>query len=171
MGIRESLNKNPHITTGVTIGIISIALIFILWQIFGGESVPKPITQMYYTVDDGQTRFVDDAQKISPFDKDGKQAVRVYIYSCDNKSTNFVAYLERLTPAAKKRIETARAATPNPNQPPTVDVDFIEAEGTEVKKPGETKWVKRNSVDGSKITSITCPDGKNDSLSIVLPQD
>ena len=57
MGIRESLNKNPAITTGATIGIIVIALIFILYQIFGGDGAPKPITEMYYTVDDGATRI------------------------------------------------------------------------------------------------------------------
>lgn len=171
MGIRESLNKNPQITTGVTIGIIVIALGFIFYQIFGGESMPKPITQMYYTTDEGATRFADDAGKLAPFDKDGKEAVRCYIYSCDDKKTDFVAYLERLTPVAKKKIEEARAKNTNPNQPPTVDTDFLEAEGTEVKKPGTGKWVKRNSNEGAQITMVTCPGGNNDKLQIVLPQD
>lgn len=171
MGIRESLNRNPSITTGITIGIIVVALGFIIWQIVGGDSAPKPITQMYYTTDDGATKFVDDAAKLCPYQKDGKDAVRCYVYSCDDKSTSFVAYLERLTQATKKKIEDARAVAKNPNQPPTVDTDFLEAEGTEVKKPGSGKWIRRNSAEGAKITSVTCPNGNNEKLMIVLPQD
>ena len=37
MGIRQTLNENPTITTGVTAGVIVLALIFIVWQAIGGR--------------------------------------------------------------------------------------------------------------------------------------
>lgn len=176
MGIRETLNQNPAITTGVTIGIIVIALGFIVWQIIGGDGSPNAVTEMYYTTDDGANYFADDANKLSPFQHEGKEAVRCYVFTCDDRKTQFVAYLERLTPDAKKKMEAAmeaqKKADPN-NQggPPPVDTEYIAQEGTEVKKPGAPKWVRRNSTEGEKVIQPTCPDGKNDKLNIVLPND
>lgn len=174
MGIRETLNQNPAITTGVTIGIIVIALGAIIWQLVGGDGMPDAITEMYYTVDDGATYFADDANKIAPFDKDGKEAVKCYVFTCDDKKTKFVAYLERLTPEAKKKMEAAieaqKKADPNAANTIPMDTDIITMEGTEVKKPGAgNKWVKRTTPEGEKITQPQCPDGKNENLNIVLP--
>ena len=35
MGLRETLNKNPLITTWATVGIVVLALIIIGWQLIG----------------------------------------------------------------------------------------------------------------------------------------
>lgn len=181
MGIRESLNQNPAITTGVTIGIIVAALFWpfprwgIVWQLFGSDDMPGEVTEMYYTTDDGANYFADDVHKLSPFTHDGKEAVRCYVYTCDNGKTKFVAYLERLTQDAKKKMEAAqealKKADPNQPPPPGTDTEIIQQEGTEVKKPGDAKWVKRNTPEGDKIIQPTCPDGKNENLNIVLPND
>ncbi len=180
MGIRETLNQNPAITTGVTIGIIVIALGFIGWQVLSGDGAPSAVTKMYYTVDDGATYFADDANKLSPFDHEGKPAVRCYVFTCDKKKSQFVAYLERLTPEAQKKMAAALEAqkkavptAPGANVPGPFgpETDFIAQEGTEVKKPGAPKWFKRNSVEGEKAVQPSCPDGKNEMLDIVLPGD
>ena len=81
MGIRETLNKNPGITTGATAGIILLAVGFIIYQLSGGGT-PSVATKAYFTIDDGKTWFSDDINKVPPFDKDGKQAVKAYVYEC-----------------------------------------------------------------------------------------
>jgi hypothetical protein len=170
VGIREQLNQNPAITTGITIGIIVIALGFIVWQIFGGQGGPSAVTEMYYTVDDGQTYFSDDATKVAPFDYNGKEAVRAYVFKCaDGKE--FVAYLERMNKDVKAKYEEALKAQqdPNNNGQAMMDAEMLAMEGTEVKKPGDPKWHKRQSAEAEKITMINCPDGNNAALEIVLP--
>ena len=62
-------------------------------------------TRTRTTVDDGATYFPDDANKIPPFTKDGKEAVRARVFSCDGGKTKYVAYLERITPKAKAAID------------------------------------------------------------------
>lgn len=178
MGIRETLNKNPAIATGITIGIIVLAIAFpkygILWYIPPFDSVfsdtPGPVTEMYYTIDDGATWFEDKAEKQAPFDKDGKQAVRVYLFSCDEKKTNFVGYLERLTPEAKAKAEALQKKSES-DPSAMSEMDMVLQDGVEVKRKGDAKWVKRNSPEGEKISQPICPDGKTDKLEIVLPND
>src|SRR5690554_2534860 len=54
VGIRETLNQNPGITTGVTAGIIVLALIFIVISMFSSNRPPR-YDNYYFTVDDGAT--------------------------------------------------------------------------------------------------------------------
>lgn len=178
MGIRETLNKNPGIATGVTIAIIVLAIAFpkygILWYIPPFSSVfddtPGPITHLYYTTDDGATWFEDKADKHAPFDKDGKQAVRVYLFSCDGKKTKFVGYLERLTPDAKAKAEALQKKIES-DPAAMMEMESIMQDGYEVKKKGDAKWVKRNTPEGDAIIQPSCPDGKTDNLEVVLPND
>lgn len=167
MGIRETLNKNPGITTGATAGIIVLALIFILWQtgIFGDSTGIQ--TEAYYTIDDGTTYFADDVNKIPPFEKDGKQAVRAYVYECPG-SDPFVAYLERYTPQAKKAMEAAASQT-DPNSNPMLMED-VQMTGLEVKKPGDKAWVRQaNAPAAAKVMELKCPDGTTEGLELVMP--
>lgn len=165
MGIRETLNNNPAITTGATLLIIVFAIAFIIYSSTGGGT-PKPPTKAYFTVDDGKTWFPDDITLIPPFDKDGKQAVRAHIFSCKGGDEPFVAYLERHTPEAKATLEKYRA---NPDQAPP-DGMLIADTGTEVKKPGVGNWVSMaNYQKYAEITNINCPDGKLENLVPVLP--
>ena len=86
MGIRETLNKNPSITTGVTIGIIVVALVAIIYQAMGNRPNLTP-PRLYYTTDDGKNWFDEEASKIPPFDHKGAQAVRVYVFKCGPDGT------------------------------------------------------------------------------------
>ncbi len=157
MGVRETLNKQPAITTGATIGIIVIALGFIIWQVVGGGNHIRIPTKAYYTVDDGATYFKDDINLIAPFDHDGKQAVKADVFKCPSGG-EFVGYLERYTPDAKKIIEDSR------NHPNTDDFGkAAEASqrGLEVKAPstGDQGWVKTYLPAATKVVTIHCPDG------------
>lgn len=176
MGLRETLNRNPAIVTGGTLAIIVIAVGFIIYSTLG-SSAPKAPTKAYYTVDDGATYFSDDAGKLAPFDYEGKQAVKARVFKCaDGKP--FVAFLERYTPDAKKKLEEARAsAAASSGQQPArspMDVQAIAMAaqmGLEVKKPGgDGQWFKIMDIQNSpKITRPACPDGKSDGLEPVNP--
>src|SRR5688572_33348545 len=104
MGIRQTLNENPIITTAGAAGIILIAIIFIIWQGCGGSTPAgsAPPTKMWFTTDDGNTRFVDEINKLPPFThSDGKVAVRAKVFKCGDGEP-FVNHLEKYNDADKK---------------------------------------------------------------------
>ena len=167
MGIRETLNKNPGLTTGVTAGIILLALVFIIWQVSGGGG-PSISTQAWYTIDDGKTWFADDANKIPPFQHEGKTAYRVYVYKCaDGKE--FVSHLERYTPEAQKVLTEAQKKGAEAD--PSI-LEMVYMNGVEVKDPGtgDKGWVKQaNYAVASKITEPRCASGNQEGLEAVAP--
>ena len=63
--------------------------------------------------------------RVPPFELDGKQAVGVMVYSCDEGKTRFVGYLYRYTPEGKARVE--EMIKQHRAGPPV---------GLEVKRPG-----------------------------------
>ncbi|WP_428939559.1 hypothetical protein [Fontivita pretiosa] len=172
MGIRETLNQNPAFTTGATALIILVALGIIVYQLVGGGDNTAEFTagKAYFTIDDGKTWFADDASKLPPFEHQGKPAYLAFVYTYDGGKTKFVAYLQRYTPEAKKRIEEARA------KGPAGELASVEAlSGIEVKLPGTgddpKNWVKRTDPAAAKITEIRPPPGVSpDALEQVLPQ-
>ena len=165
MGIRQTLNDNPVVTTSVT-GVIIVAAIFFLFRSAcsgpgggGDRTVP---TKEYFSVDDGATYFPEDAKTVPPFQHQGKTAYRVKVYKCPD-GTTFVNHLERFSEADKKRMEAALAAQPaggDPKNPMPPDA-FVLAGNMEIKKPGGKEWVKMS--DGvEKYLSVLrpkCPDG------------
>lgn len=154
MGIRETLNKNPQITTGVTAGIILLALLVIVWQILpgGGGGGAAGNFKRYYTTDTSseaaalKAKFLDDPTKIPPFQKDGKDAVGVIVFSCDEGKTEKVAYFYRYPAASKKRMEDINAkieAARKANQPPPPEAMMMGADMAEqeILLVGQTKWL------------------------------
>lgn len=174
MGIREKLNENPAITTGATIGIIVIALIFIGYQIFSSNNTGQIQTEGWYTTDDSSPEaamaalFEDDINKIPPFQKDGKNAYRAYVFSCDGGKTKWIAYLQRYTDEAKKKIEAA-TADPNKAAEPGM-MEMVQMTGLEVKKPGPAAWIKSSDYEKSRtVVEVKCPDGTLDNIEAVSP--
>ena len=159
MGIRETLNENPRLTTGITIGIIALVLLVIVYQMFGssGPSGAGGVTgggsKLYFSDDDGKTYFADDRNKVPPFDHSGKEACRAHVVKCDGKT--FVNYIERFSPEAKKRMEAVNAK--GPNLDPTV-IEEIRYSGLEVKKPGETTWIKMSDPKFTQTIRPKCAD-------------
>lgn len=155
MSLRETINKNPKQTTAITAGIIAVAFLLIIWQACSGGG--GGVGQSYYTIDDGKTYFVDASNKIPPFMKDGKEAVRAHVFVCPGGQP-FVGYLEKYSPQDKKMMEdaiagkappaayagyTGQAMVKKPNMPPTAWVPLM---------PGTTQIY-------SQIVQVTCPDG------------
>ena len=145
MGIRETLNQNPRIVTGVTAAIIVIALVFIFWPSSGGPtgdgSGATGVGHAFYSNDDGQHWFQDDVHKLPPFQKDGKDVYKAAVYRCPD-GKQFVARLERYTDDAKKKVEALNAPGNSKNQDPTV-MENIEMTGVEVRAPGTPRGSRR----------------------------
>jgi hypothetical protein len=167
MGIRETLNQKPGITTGATAGIILVALGIIVWQLVGtGSSTTGGGTgKLYFSDDDGKSWFADDAAKLPPFDHNGKPAYEAAVYTCDGGKTKYVAFLRRYTEDAKKKITEAHAKA-NPSGPPDPAAQMAQATGAEVKLPGTgddaKNWVKQTDPNFSKIADAHCKDGKSE---------
>lgn len=150
MGIRETLNKNPAITTVGTIVVILIALGLITWEMLP-KSPPQIKAGLYYTDDDGQSTFVDLMNKNPPFDHGGKKAVMAGVFTCSGKQ--FVAFVQKYTDDMKATMDD-----PNHGDISSSDMDS----NTMVKKPGDgdDKWVALSSKAGKELKyNVKCPDG------------
>ena len=164
MGIREKLNENPIITTVLTIVILLGAGAYIIMRFMnhGSSNAPKIPTKAYYSDDDGSTWFVDDANKIPPFDHGGKQAVRAILFRCGKDGRPFVQRLEEYDQEVQEKIK-AQLKAEHPMSP--VAAQFMFVEGTMVKKPGGKEWIKLkpNDADSAKawteVMNAKCPDG------------
>ena len=159
MGLRETLNDNPRLTTGITAGIIIVVLAFILWPSGGGGgSGPTDLSeaQVWFTNDDGKTWFADSANKVPPFDHKGKPAYRAYVYKCAGKDP-FVNHMERYTPAAQKKLQALYDQKKPIHDP--IAILQIQQEGMEVKSPGDANWVKMSDPKSEKVLQPKCPGG------------
>ena len=157
MGIRESINKNPTITAAVTGGIILLAMVFILWNTCSsGGGGADAVGKTFFSIDDGKTFYPDDANKIPPYTKDGKQAVRAHVFTCDGGKTKFVGYLEMYTPEEKKMMEDAIAG----KAPAAVYAGYTGQ--AMVKRPGAPKWIKLmpgSTTAYQQTVQVQCPGG------------
>ena len=161
MGIREQLSRNRWLGVAVGGGALLLGCAFICVQLLAGGPAAAP-DAAFFTVDDGKTWFEADASNIPPFQYEGKEAVRAYVFECDGKP--FVNHLERYAPQARKAVEqmaaAAKAGTPLPP----------EAAGAnpEVKKPGAKDWVSAsNYAKSGSILKVKCPDGKGDPVPVM----
>jgi hypothetical protein len=130
---------------------------------FGGGEIAPPAHQAYFSTDDGASWFTDSEDKIPPFQKDGKPAYRVYLYSCDAGATKFVGYMQRFTADAKAKIEQSQTLTGEALDAEAAAIGQARLAGEEVKKPktGDTDkaWLKRSTRDGDVISRPMCPNG------------
>ena len=158
MGLRETLNENPRLTTGLTAGIIVIVLAFILWPSGGGGGggAGTRDSEIYFSIDDGKSWFADSARKVPPFQKDGKEAVRARVFKSGGKDA--VNHLERYTPDAAKKLQALYDAN-KPMNDPTL-FEQITQNGLEVKKPGDAKWTKMSDPNVGKIVAPKDPNAE-----------
>ena len=106
--------------------------------IWANRGVPERVTEVYYSDDDGKTFFVDDVDKVYPFDRNGKPAYRAYVYRCGDQPP-FVHYLGRYTDKAKARMAELSAKTDDPEA--VGELARLRNTAIEVKKPGDANWV------------------------------
>jgi hypothetical protein len=155
MGIREALNRRPKLAAVVGIGLCAVAVPIMIWA--NSSGVPGRASKAYYSDDDGKTFFSDDIDKLYPFDRNGKQAYRAYVYECKD-GKRFVSYLARYTDGAKGKIADLERNTSDPEA--AGQANQLRSSAIEIKKPGDEKWVSQFSPQGSEIaTHPACADG------------
>ena len=155
--MRTFLNRHPAATVAVVLVLAGLAVASIVYQLRPAREVGSVPARDFYTVDDGETWFVDDADKLTPFDRAGKPAVLVHLYTCDGGRNPFVGYLERLPDGA---LDVFRARTHFPaDRTPEAD-DVAEVAGSLVKRKGDADWVSSTDFEHfQQITTVRCPAG------------
>ena len=165
MGIRETINKNKPLGIAAMAGLIVVSA-GIHYYLTNRSGESAPLTRAYFSDDDGQSYFVDDANKICPFDHNGKQAVQAYVFQCDGNKP-FVGYLCRFNESGRKRMEELRSM---PKSPATIDsMRGVASSSMEFKRPGDLKWSLANSPGASAALSPTPPSGETGDLTSVDP--
>jgi len=156
VGIRDTMNKKPALTSGIVIAIIVLALAAIVYELSPKKSV-KFTAGYYFSDDDGKTFYEDAMSNLPPYQHDGKEAVIAHVYQIDSNPP-FVAYLQKLTPDMQKLLTTPGA--------PDVDPET----GTLLKRPGDTDWVLMDSREGRDIrANIKPPAGESGTPLQIIP--
>ena len=182
MGIRDVLQRKKNLTLAMAIGLLVLGVGAIIWQLMASHSdTRRQVPNDFFTIDDGQTWFRDKATNLPPFDRDGKQAVKAWVYQCGGKQ--FVGYLERYTPEARQVLaaKPPPAPTPTPGgakgKTPEAAVRASASpaaamnasmNGKEYKRPGEKEWTRiteRRKI--AEMMFVKCPDGG--SATAVMP--
>jgi hypothetical protein len=150
------MNENQAATLVVVFVVVAGALGFIYLRQRPPASTLS--SKSYYSEDEGKTWYVDDAKNIPPYEHNGKQAVRVYLYRCNGKV--FVGHLEKFEPDAKEMIELKLKAGVPPLEAQ------IRTIGIDVKRPGEETWFHADTGDMHETMALRdiidiprCPDG------------
>jgi hypothetical protein len=155
MGIREALNRRPKVAVIIGVVLCAVAIPMMIWA--NSSGVPGRASESYYSDDDGKTFFPDDIDKLYPFERNGKQAYRAYVYECKD-GKQFVSYLARYTAAAKAKIPELEKNTKDPEA--LGQANQLRSTAIEVKKPGSDQWFSQLSAQGSEIAAHpTCADG------------
>jgi hypothetical protein len=165
MSVRETIDKYQKIV--VAIALVGIACGgYLIFRSSAGPTSQTLMARSYYTFDDGATWFVDDAQRVPPFEHNGKTAVRVRMYSSGDGKKLFPGYLERYTEEARRRIAAAQrgdreAAGMQTGRTLVSLMEELLISGTEVKKPGPGgTWVRRSDLQtAARVLDVRAPDG------------
>jgi hypothetical protein len=147
------------------LAIVVLVLLVLVWSrnLRSPPADPLP-AQAFFTVDGGKSWFADGFEKLPPFQRDGKQAYRCHVYTCDGGQTKFAGYLERFTQEGKDFIQKEQERTGR----------FDPANAfmhVEVRRPGaaDTGWVKLNSLAGRMVADVRCPKGSAGRPQLVTP--
>ena len=162
MNIRKKLNENSKASMAVAGTVLLVIAVWLFYPQGGGRV--REASSAYYSDDDGKTFFEDDASKVAPFSRNGREVASAVVFDCGNGKP-FVGYLERAAGAkektfveqTRKQIIT-RAATQPSGLP---DSDLIEqvTRSLEVKRPGDSNWVNAASAAAVPIYGVKCPGG------------
>ena len=171
MALRDKINQNPGLIAGAVGVVVLLVIVLIVFTMRGeGGRLNGPRYRPdkdYFSDDEGHTYFIDDSNKIPPFQHNGRPAYRAAVF-LDSNDKKFVGWLESYDPAVKDQLESeiksgkAVAAVLGPVAP-------------NVKKVNSGGWVKpkKDSVaqtpEYQRAMTATPPDKKATLKSARLP--
>jgi hypothetical protein len=161
VGIREGLNKKKGLSVGLAAAFVLIAVVALIQQF---RPVKKAnLAQAFYSDDDGKTWFTDSAFLIAPFDHNGKTAVIAEVYTYDNGSKQFCAYVAKYNDQTKHRLDQAIAQAQAQGQSPGslgIWNDRSLSANMLVKLPGpDNPWISISDPQSVQVCSVHSPDG------------
>src|SRR5690242_16024129 len=104
MSIRQTLNQNRALGLGIA-AVVLLAAGVLVYRQLAATSEPAAPTRAFYTEDNGKTSFVDDINKLSPFDHNGKPAYRAAVFQCA-QGHRFVGLIYRHNDAGRKEMQS-----------------------------------------------------------------
>jgi hypothetical protein len=129
LGLRETINRHPKISTTAVVCLAAAGLVAIALELRGNDG--KPPAKNFFSIDDGKTWFVDSSQKLPPYDYEGGKAVRCYLFK--GPQGKFVGLLEKYSDSTRAQL-ASKSATASTGELPVL-----------VKKPGEAEWQPMDS--------------------------
>jgi hypothetical protein len=136
MGIREKINQHPTVASAAAVAIVLAIGLEAYHYLAPSNSVPKSYGKAqgsaYYTTDDGATIFGEVDNMTTPFIRNGKPAVKAYVFLCSGQQ--IVAYLEKYSGGSDSMLL--------------------------VKKPKAGNWIPDSDPRAQTIRQPpNCPDG------------
>ena len=168
MFISDKIQRNSQpVAIGATILIVG-CIAYIMVQMFSEHDDTRVVGKAFFTIDDGKTTFVMSADNMAPFDYQGQTAIRAVVFSCDDGKNSFVGYVQRLTPLGKEKMTAIREKQKKTKTAPSLDPELMA--NIEIKRRGDTKWVKQSNVqEARKIMDVRCPGNPAASAEPVQP--
>jgi hypothetical protein len=160
------MNENPRVTTGITIGVVILALLLIVWQLWPEPAI-QPLTKAYYTIDDGKTWFVEGIEKVPPFQHEGKEAVRAHVMMCGEDGKPFVGWMEKFTDDAKKKLDDLYANSDGKRPPERFE---FEETARLVKRTEMKDWVRFSYAIADKLQTFECKEAPNTYAREIFPE-
>jgi hypothetical protein len=157
MSIREMIQKHRGLANGAAIIMLLAAVMLIVINSRSG-GIPQ-VKYAYYSDDDGQSYFRDDVNKLFPFDHDGKQAYRAFVFQT-GAGKPFVGYLERINDKAMAKLVTLQSQPQTPGL--VTQIDLARTAGLEARMPGSTEWLPESSAAFNRmVNALKGPDGSS----------
>jgi hypothetical protein len=179
MGIRETLNRQKSIglAVGVLLVVGAIGLFVTRYQGSGGHA-DLSAQKVFYTTDLSsadnalKAMFADRADRYPPFDHNGKEAVRVRVWTADDGKTRYISHFERFTPEAKERIRKMVDGLRQRGVDEATFGHFVTEDvslngGVEYRFPESDRWIPREQIGGQLASRIM--KNPNATPSEVLP--
>jgi hypothetical protein len=157
MFIREAMRKNKVATAGAGVVLIAVAGWVMVTQVRAIQNDrPMPVnSRAFFTSDDGASWFADEAQRLTPFDHNGRPAVKAYVWRCDGGKP-FITYLERINPESKARIDRLRNGTePEPSVSEAAANPLGMPQGLESQSSGATSRPVASRVEPRGVLEFT----------------
>jgi hypothetical protein len=178
MSIREQLDKYSKLTIPIASVALLVLIGVMLMEISPARGkAPGVSAKAYYTTEDQLTGqpaldalFVDDVNRVPPFDHNGKPAYLAIVYQCNGGSVKWVNTLKRYKASVKPQVEALAAAAIAKGQTLKVDTSGVDGSGLEVKSPGPGPWI--NPKDPAVAQALACklPAGaSSDDLTFCVP--